>query len=189
MNANQQLAEKLSRGAVTDTSVSFFGYTFNFYGLFILSLLLFFIFMLWRAQRNQRLDWVDIITHRGSNIVSLTKVLQLVGGVVGTWIVVQLTLQDQMTWEILAIYLAYVASIEGYSKFITAKYGLFGEKRPQENSKSAAVAGGAEFIRARTEQRIVMARASGEIPLEEAEELLQARIKTGAVRPEDVKQQ
>jgi hypothetical protein len=43
---------------------------------------------------------------------------------VATWIMVKLAMADKMTWDIFAIYLAYAGSIEGYSKFITAKYGL-----------------------------------------------------------------
>jgi hypothetical protein len=109
------------KGAVTQNSLSLFGWEFNFYGLFLLAALILFVFLLWKAQRNKRLDWVDLITKDGVT-VSLTKILQLVGGFVGTWIVVQMTIAGDMTWDILAVYLAYVASIESFSKFIIAKY-------------------------------------------------------------------
>jgi len=173
----------LSSG-VTDTGFSLLGVAFNFYGLFILLLLGFFVFMLWRAQRNKTLNWVDIITHKGSNTVSLTKMLQLIGGVIGSWIVVQLTLQGEMTWEILAIYLAYVASIEGYSKFISAKYGAFGVSRPQEGSKSAAVASQTNAS-ATGRQLAALQRPTGPIPVEEQQLDLQVRMTAGGARPQE----
>ena len=81
-----------------------------------------FLVAVYRAQKANRFDWMDMITRDGTK-VSATKMLQLVGGVVGTWIVVKLTLQGNLDWDIFAIYLSYVASIDGFSKFITAKYG------------------------------------------------------------------
>ncbi len=115
-----------AKAAVTQTSFSIFGYDFNFYGLFLLTVIAFFVYLFWKAQKNNRLDWVDIITRDG-RFVSLTKILNLLGGFVGTWVVVQITIAGDMTWDILAVYLAYVASIEGFSKFVSAKYS-------QENS-------------------------------------------------------
>lgn len=90
----------------------------------ILSLISFFIFLFYRAQKNKELNWTDLITAKDSSSVSLTKVLQLVGGVVGTWIMIKTTLQGKITWDLFAIYLSYSASIEGFSKFISAKYGV-----------------------------------------------------------------
>lgn len=94
-----------------------------------------FIYIFWKAQRNNKLDWVDVITKDG-RIVSLTKILQLIGGVIGTWIVVQLTLDKNLTWEIFLIFLAYVASIEGFSKFVQAKYGPYGDGNRQAPTNS-----------------------------------------------------
>lgn len=107
--------------SITDTTLTLFGFGLNLYGIFIIALFTFFIFIFWKAQKNKRLDWVDIITKDGKR-VSLTKILQLVGGIVATWIVVQMTILGNMTWDVLAIYLTYVASIEGFSKFVQAKY-------------------------------------------------------------------
>ena len=91
--------------------------------IIITTLLLFLIFILWYETLNERLDWRDLITSAATNRVSLTRVLQLVGGVVGTWIMVIVTLDDKLTAELFFTYLAYVGAIEGWSKFITAKYG------------------------------------------------------------------
>ena len=66
-----------------------------------------------------------MITRDGTK-VSTTKILQLVGGVVGTFIIIKVTLQGTLTWDLFAIYLSYVASIDGFSKLIMAKYGAAG---------------------------------------------------------------
>lgn len=97
----------------------------NFYAISILTVFLIFLVALWRAQRARRLDWLDMITRDGTK-VSTTKILQLIGGVVATWIIIQTTIQGKLTWDLFAIYLAYVASIDGYAKFIMAKYGAAG---------------------------------------------------------------
>lgn len=89
-----------------------------------------FIVMFWKAQANNKLNWIDLIRKPGSSVISLTKLIQLLGAMVATWIMVKLAMADKMTWDIFAIYLAYAGSIEGYSKFITAKYGL-----PQSKDK------------------------------------------------------
>lgn len=101
--------------------VTFFGFSFNFYGAVLLTLIFVFFFLLWKEHRKNRLDWTDMITRDGRKISS-TKIMQLVGGVVGTWIVVKTTLDEKLTWDLFAIYLAYVASADGFSKFITARY-------------------------------------------------------------------
>lgn len=97
----------------------------NFYAISILVVVILFLYALWREQRSKRLDWLDMLTRDGTK-VSTTKILQLIGGVVGTWIIIQVTLQHKLTWDLFAIYLTYVASIDGYSKFIMAKYGASG---------------------------------------------------------------
>lgn len=94
----------------------------NIFAFVIFILFVSFLVAFWRAQRKQNLQWTDLITKIGSNSVSLTKMLQLIGGIVATWIMVKMTVQEKLTWEIFGLYLAYVASIEGYSKYISAKY-------------------------------------------------------------------
>jgi hypothetical protein len=78
--------------------------------------------MIWRANTRGQLNWTDMITSR-NNKVSLTKLLQLVGGITGTWIMIFMTLDGKLSSEILMIYLTYVGAIEGWSKFVAAKYG------------------------------------------------------------------
>lgn len=102
--------------------VTLFGITFNIYAVLLTLVFIVFLIAVYRAQRVNRFDWMDMITRDGTKI-SGTKLLQMIGGVVATWIVIKLTLQGQLDWDIFAIYLAYVASIDGFSKFILAKYG------------------------------------------------------------------
>lgn len=92
------------------------------------------LFLFWRIQRSEKLDFADMITKNGTT-VSLTKVLQLVGGLTATWIMIKLTLTGGLTDAILAIYLAYVGGIEGYSKFVAAKYNYreFSVKQPDRS--------------------------------------------------------
>ena len=98
------------------------GVTWNIYAIFLVLFFGVFLWGLYRAQKAEKLDWLDMLTRDGTK-VSATKVLQLVGGVVGTWIIVQVTLQGNLTWDLFAIYLGYVASIDGFSKLIMARYG------------------------------------------------------------------
>ena len=110
---------------MNNPNITIMGSDFNIYGMMLFILFLLFAAGLWRAQRKGHLNWTDMITRDGTK-VSTTKILQLVGGVVGTWIMVQLTMQGKLTWDLFAIYLGYVASIDGFSKLVMAKYGAAG---------------------------------------------------------------
>lgn len=111
-----------------ENTIVIFGQSFNIFGVIITLLLLVFIYMLASAHKKKKLDWTDMITRDGST-VSTTKILQLIGGVVATWIMIKTTVQGTLTWDLFAIYLSYVASIDGFSKLILAKYA-----GPQSNS-------------------------------------------------------
>ena len=91
-------------------------------GLFMLCITIGLLVLFYRIQKSQKLDFADMITKNGKS-VSLTKVLQLIGGLTATWIMVKLTMNDKLTESILGVYLAYVGGIEGYSKYVAAKYG------------------------------------------------------------------
>jgi hypothetical protein len=101
--------------------ITLLGCTFNVYGMIMLFMVMIFLIALWREQKAKNLNRTDMITRDGQK-VSATKVLQLVGGCTGTWIIVQLTLGGTITWDMFMIYLAYVASVDGFSKFVSAKY-------------------------------------------------------------------
>ena len=117
--------KKTPEQIVEQSMVNIFGYDINIYGAVLVLFLGIFLIALWKAQKAKRLDWLDMLTRDGTK-VSTTKILQLVGGAVATWVITKVTLQCDLTWDLFAIYLAYVASIDGFSKLIMAKYGAEG---------------------------------------------------------------
>lgn len=112
--------------------ITLFGITFNIYAVLIATLILVVLYAIRRAQKDPTsdFDWADLFTSTdqasGKRKASVTKILQIVGGITSTFIVIKLTLQNNIEFEIFATYLAYVASIEGFSKFMIAKYGVQG---------------------------------------------------------------
>lgn len=112
--------------------ITIFGTTINLMSVMIVLLILGIIVSFWRIHRSDKLDFTDMITKDGRT-VSLTKVLQLIGGTTATWVVIKLAINGTLGADIFGIYLAYVASIEGFSKFMTAKY-QYQEHSVRDNS-------------------------------------------------------
>lgn len=113
-----------------------FGYEINMMAVSLVIMLGIVLFLFWRIQRTDKLDFADMITKDGQ-AVSLTKILQLIGGLTSTWIMIKLTLTGGLTETILGIYLAYVAGVEGYSKYVAAKYN-YSEKSVRSVKQSDA---------------------------------------------------
>lgn len=101
--------------------VHVFGYDLNLSGSMIMLVLAGLLYLFYRIQRLEKLDFADLITKDGRS-VSLTKVLQLIGGITATWIMIKLTLSGTLTEALFGLYLTYVGAIEGYSKYVSAKY-------------------------------------------------------------------
>ena len=107
----------------------------NWWAVIVVGLIAVIAYGLIRAHKDPKSDfeWVHLVTDKdvatGTVRASATKILQLVGGITGTYIVIKLTLQNSIEFEIFAAYLAYVASIEGFSKFMLARYGA--QQQPQ----------------------------------------------------------
>jgi hypothetical protein len=85
------------------------------------------VFVLYRIHqlfsKNRELIWTTIISSDADGkSVSLTKVLNLVGGIIGSWIVMKMTLQNTITWDILTAYLTYCGGTASFSKYINAKF-------------------------------------------------------------------
>lgn len=97
-------------------------------GLFLFGVFLMWVFV--RANNSGKLDWTDLVTAKGGNKVSATKLLQLLGGFTATWVVIYQTTTQQLSTELFFAYLLYVASIEGYSKFMAARYGVNNNEPP-----------------------------------------------------------
>lgn len=117
--------------------IEMFGLQFNVMALAILCVLAIIGFLFYRMQKTEKLDFADMITKDGRG-VSLTKILQLVGGMTATWVIIKLTLTGGLTETILGIYLAYVAGVEGYSKFVAAKYNY--KESSVKDARAAAAA-------------------------------------------------
>jgi hypothetical protein len=121
-----------------NTMIEIYGYSFNVPAIAISLFFAVLVYGLFSSHHRKELDWKDMLTRDG-NKVSTTKLLQLIGGVVATWVIIKLTLTKELTAELFVIYLMYVASIDGYSKFILAKYGVSGSddsKVPYKKSEA-----------------------------------------------------
>lgn len=115
--------------------ISIFGFELNLMALAILLLIMGILYLFWRIQRTDKLDFADMITKDGK-AVSLTKVLQLIGGITATWVIIKMTLSGGLTEAIFGLYLTYVGAIEGYSKFVSAKYN-YNEKSVKDNKSES----------------------------------------------------
>lgn len=124
VTAGQVEAAQAQSQALANASLQFhaFGYSFNMIAVLIGLVLVGILYMFYQIQKQNKLDFADMITKDG-RAVSLSKVLQLIGGATATWIMIKLTLTNAITESLFAIYLTYVGAVEGYSKFVAAKYG------------------------------------------------------------------
>lgn len=121
--SNVETAQATSQ-VVANASLQFniFGYNINLLALLIGLIILGILWFAYTIQKSNKLDFADMITNDGRK-VSLSKVLQLVGGLTATWIMIKLTLTNTLTDILFGTYLTYVGAIEGYAKFVAAKYG------------------------------------------------------------------
>lgn len=100
------------------------------YGFIITVMFLTFVYAMYKANQcaTSSFSWEDLVCNTdivtGEKTASVTKILQFTGGIVGSFVVIKLTLTDSLTWDIFVAYLAYVASIDGFSKFLLARYGV-----------------------------------------------------------------
>lgn len=111
----------MSTMATSAGTFQLYGMTINMMTVAAAALVFGLLFLFYRIQKSDKLDFADMITKDG-RAVSLTKVLQLIGGVTATWIMVKLTITGGLTEALFGLYLTYVGAIEGYSKFVAAKY-------------------------------------------------------------------
>lgn len=95
--------------------------------LSISSLVMLFVYLLKflnRVDDDETSDWLDIIRDFKSDKISLPKFIQLLGSSISSWVVIQLTIQERLSWDIFSLYLMYCAGTEGFSKYLSAKYGI-----------------------------------------------------------------
>ena len=108
--------------AASGVASTFMSQTSVTMSVFLFGIVFSLVFMFYKSHQSKRLDFADMLTKNGKT-VSLTKVLQLIGGITATWVIVKMTLTGTLTESIFGLYLTYVGAIEGYSKFVAAKYG------------------------------------------------------------------
>jgi len=125
------------------------GYQLNLMSVLIIGLIFMLFYTFYSIQKSQRLDFADMFTKDGRK-VSSTKVLQFIAGIASTWFIIKTGLQGTLSVEIFGVYLAFMASVEGFSKFISAKY----------NYKETSVAEATEKVE---EKRMLAARQSAPI--------------------------
>lgn len=100
--------------------------TMSLSSVIIIALLSFIIHLIAKENKRTYFNWTDMIIQSdlsGRRSVSLTKVLQLVGGITSTWVIMVYALKQTLSSEMFFTYLTYVGAIEGWSKFVSAKYG------------------------------------------------------------------
>jgi hypothetical protein len=84
--------------------------------------------------RDPRLDWVDMITtvsHREGyekQVVSLSKVGQAVGIVISSWVVINLSEHDKLSFDIFYGWLAFLLGGAGWSAWLKTKSPIPGTK-------------------------------------------------------------
>lgn len=102
--------------------ISIAGQQINLLSVLIVGIVLGLLFTFYRIQSSKKLDFTDIITFDGRK-VSLTKIMQLIGGLSATWIVLKMGAVGTLTSELFGLYLLFIGAIEGYAKYVSAKYG------------------------------------------------------------------
>lgn len=123
ITAAQEIIQKASM-------INIFGVEINVYATMLLISFFGLLYAIYKANKseNNSFEFSDLLmgTNQitGKREASIEKILQLVGGATGTFAVVKLTLQGVITWDIFGIYLTYVAGVNGFSKFMLARYGI-----------------------------------------------------------------
>ena len=85
------------------------------------------------AHRNitSKFNAYDYFIDSSTGKASVPKTLQIVAGLTGTWIVIDMAANKTLTVDFFITYLAALGVSEGWSKFIGAKFG----KAPDSDNK------------------------------------------------------
>lgn len=88
---------------------------------FLFALIVFFM-LVWKFSKdpNSKFNWIDLISNPDGS-ASLTRTLQLIAGLTGTWVIIQSTVGKWLTVEIFTVYLAAMGISEGFTKWIQSK--------------------------------------------------------------------
>jgi hypothetical protein len=102
----------------------------NLVTLSVVAIMVLLIALFWQAARKG-LSCLDLITDKGSGKMALTKVLNLLGGIAGTWIVMRMAIDKNLSWDVFCIYLAYCAGTHGFSTYLSARFKPGEEATPK----------------------------------------------------------
>lgn len=93
--------------------------------------------IIWRAHVNSGSKFYvfDYFTDETSGKASITRTLQMLGGLTATWIVVKMAVLGTITAEIFGIYLAALGVSAAWSKYIGAKYGSIAQTPDQSTTE------------------------------------------------------
>lgn len=109
------------------TTIKSIDLTMSLSSVIIVAALAFVLHIISVENKSKDFNWTDMITQTDfsrNRAVSLTKVLQLIGGITATWVIMVYALKQTLSSEMFLTYLTYVGAIEGWSKFVSAKYGI-----------------------------------------------------------------
>lgn len=92
-------------------------------GLFTILIIGIFIILYFAAKDKRNcFDWTDLVIDPITNKASLTKFLQLLGGITGTFTILWYSIKVALDTEMLAVYLASLGVSEGFSRWVSLKY-------------------------------------------------------------------
>jgi len=114
------------------TTWTFEGVTFGIF-MFVLLLIL---FQLHRSEKSKFL--IDSLFVDDIGRASTSKMGEFIALVVSTWVVVHLSINSALTYEILTVYMGAWVANRGFRHFINAKYqtGIESEPEPVDNIPS-----------------------------------------------------
>lgn len=115
-----QIASEVAASSpeVTLTFVAFLAYIPQIVIILAMGLLIY------SAHKNagSKFDVFDYFIDSNTGKASITRSLQVLGGLTSTWIVVKLAVLGTLSTEMFAIYMAALGISEGWSKYIGSKF-------------------------------------------------------------------
>ena len=81
--------------------------------------------ILYAAHHNSESTFnvFDYFIDPNTGKASITRTLQLLAGLTATWVVVQFTATNKLTYDIFGLYLIAVGASEAWTKYVAAKFG------------------------------------------------------------------
>lgn len=88
------------------------------------------------------LDWWQFISTRGENgqnYADIDKLGKVVGIFVSSWYIIKLGADSKADASVLAVYLAFVGGVAGYSAYLRSQRGVVTERSHTETTSSSTV--------------------------------------------------